>query len=45
MMFYKERFQIEFDLILREGVKYDIDSSGTIEDSEQQPTHFNRLIR
>ena len=45
MVFYKEGFQIEFDLILREGVKYDIHSSGTIEDSEQQPTHFNRLIR
>ncbi len=45
MLFYKEKFQTEFDLILREGVKYDLDSSGTITDSEQVPTHFNRLIR
>ena len=27
MLFYKEKFQTEFNLILREGVKYDLDSS------------------
>lgn len=45
MMFYREEYSKEFDKILQEGVKYDYDSSGTIEASEKQPTHFNRLVR
>ena len=45
MAYYKEKFRDEFDLCLREGVKYDFDSSGTITDSEDDPVHFNRLVR
>jgi len=45
MAYYKEKFREEFNLCLREGVKYDFDSSGTIEESENDPVHFNRLIR
>jgi len=45
MMFYKEKFASEFSEILRDGVEYDYDSSGTIENSEKQATHFNRLVR
>jgi len=45
MNYYKSLYQEEFDKILREGVKYDYDSSGTIGASEKQPTHFGRLIR
>jgi hypothetical protein len=45
MRYYKEQFEIEFDLILRQGVSYDIDSSGTISENERQSFHFNRLVR
>lgn len=45
MNYYKENFRQEFELILREGVKYDLDSSGHITDSEQVPTYYNRLRR
>lgn len=45
MKYYKEKFKEEFDLILRSGVEYDIDSSGNVSDSERQPFHFNRLVR
>jgi len=45
MIYYKEKFREEFNLCLREGVKYDFDSSGTITETENDPVHFNRLIR
>lgn len=45
MKYYKEKFREEFDLILKSGVEYDVDSSGTISDSERQPFNFGRLIR
>tara|TARA_X000001316_G_scaffold10184_1_gene3066 strand:- start:919 stop:1371 length:453 start_codon:yes stop_codon:yes gene_type:complete len=43
--FYKSRFREEFDLILQDGVEYDFDGDGTVEDSEKQTAHFNRLVR
>ena len=45
MAFYRQEYKTEFDKILRQGVKYDYDSSGTITESEKKPTHFNRLVR
>lgn len=45
MKYYKEKFREEFDFILKVGVEYDIDSSGTITDSERQPFNFGRLVR
>jgi len=45
MKHYKEKFKEEFDLILRSGVEYDSDSSGTVSDAERKPFHFNRLVR
>ena len=45
MQYYKNKFEEEFDLLLRYGIEYDIDSSGTISESERQPFHFNRLVR
>ena len=45
MIYYKEKFQEEFDLILREGVNYDLDSSGSYEESEKQSFYHGRLIR
>ena len=43
--FYKSKFREEFDLILQDGVEYDFDNDGTVEDSEKQPEHFGRLVR
>lgn len=43
--FYKGKFEEEFELILRDGVHYDLDSSGTYEDSEKQTFYNGRLIR
>lgn len=45
MRHYKERFEEEFDLVLRKGVEYDDDGDGIVETSEKQPVHQNRLIR
>jgi hypothetical protein len=45
MNYYKQKFEEEFDLILRLGVEYDLDSSGDISEAERQPFHFNRLVR
>ena len=43
--FYKSKFREEFDFILQDGVKYDFDGDGTVQDSDQQAQHFNRLVR
>ena len=43
--FYKGRFRDELDMVLQDGVKYDFDGDGTVENHEQQPQHFNRLVR
>jgi len=45
MNYYKEKFNEEFDLILREGVGYDLDSSGTFTDAEKESFYSGRLIR
>jgi hypothetical protein len=45
MAYYKERFQEEFDLCLRQGVKYDYNQDSVIQDAEKTPVHFNRLVR
>ena len=45
MTFYKAKFEEEFDLILKDGVHYDLDSSGTYTDSEKQSFYRGRLIR
>ena len=45
MNYYKDKFEEEFDLILRDGVHYDSDSSGTYEESEKQSFYVGRLIR
>jgi hypothetical protein len=43
--FYKSKFREEFDLILQDGVEYDFDGDGVIENTEKQTEHFNRLVR
>ena len=44
-VYYQEKFEEEMDLILRVGVSYDMDSSGTFEDGEKQTFYNGRLIR
>ena len=45
MLFYREEYNREFDLVLRDGVEYDLDSSGTVDDTEREATSFLRLKR
>lgn len=45
MMYYKDKAASEFQKILQEGVRYDLDSSGDYSDSEKQSFFHNRLIR
>ena len=42
--FYRERYEEEFQAILRDGVEYDEDGGGTVSDSENEPIHFLRLV-
>ena len=43
--FYRSMYEQELDDILRDGVEYDQDGSGTISNSEKAPTHNLRLVR
>ena len=45
MEFYRREYEREMDLVLRDGVEYDLDSSGIVTDTEKQPQHFLRLKR
>jgi hypothetical protein len=45
MQYYQGRFEHEMDLILREGVRYDLDGDSTYERTEKQPTKSLRLVR
>ena len=43
--FYRDRYEEEFQAILRDGVEYDEDSSGAVSDSEKEPIHHLRFVR
>jgi len=45
MDFYRQKYNEEFQAILRDGVEYDEDSSGTVQASEKEPIHTLRLER
>jgi|TARA_R100000479_G_scaffold167832_1_gene108439 hypothetical protein len=45
MEFYRQEYERELDLVLRDGVEYDADSSGTVDEAEREPTHYLRLKR
>ena len=45
MEFYRKEYEREIDLVLRDGVEYDADSSGTVDNAEKEPTHYLRLKR
>lgn len=42
---FKKMYAEEIDLVIRDGVEYDVDSSGDITDAERVPQHFLRLRR
>ena len=45
MDYYRNRYNEEFQAVLRDGVEYDEDGGGTISDSEKEPIHTLRLVR
>ena len=45
MMHYRKKYNEEFNNILQDGVRYDYDDDGTVEDIEKQPFHTRRLVR
>jgi len=44
-MHYRKKYNEEFNNILQDGVRYDYDDDGTVEDIEKQPFHTRRLLR
>jgi hypothetical protein len=45
MQFYQGRFEHEMDLVLREGVRYDVNDDSTFERAESLPTKTLRMVR
>jgi hypothetical protein len=45
MEYYRGRFEHEMDLVLREGVRYDLDDDGTVESTESKSVTPLRLVR
>jgi hypothetical protein len=45
MDYYRGRFEHEMDLVLREGVRYDIDGDSTVESTELDSGKPLRLVR
>lgn len=43
--YYQTEYEKEFQNVLRDGVEYDDDNSGTITSSEKEPYHRLRLVR
>lgn len=43
--FYRSRYAEEMDAIFRDGIEYDIDEDGTIQNDEKQSRHSGRLFR
>ena len=45
MEFYRGLYREEIDAVIADGVEYDIDGDGTINDLEREPSYFGRLRR
>ena len=45
MDYYKRAYSSEFEDLLRDGIEYDDDNSGTVTSSEKEPYHRLRLVR
>lgn len=45
LQYYKERWGEEIDACIADGIHYDINSDGIIQDIEKEPSYFGRLRR
>jgi hypothetical protein len=45
MEHYRAEYEREMDLVLRDGVEYDLNNDNTISDNEKVATHHLRLKR
>ena len=43
--FYRDRFNEEFQSVLKDGVEYDEDGGGSVSNSEKEAIHTLRLVR
>tara|TARA_B110000977_G_scaffold159423_1_gene203315 strand:+ start:203 stop:616 length:414 start_codon:yes stop_codon:yes gene_type:complete len=43
--FYKSRFSEEIEAVFKDGVEYDDDNNGTIDNDEKTPINDGRLVR
>lgn len=43
--YYKKSYAEEIDLVIRDGVKYDLNDDGSISAAEREPNYFLRLKR
>lgn len=45
MNFYREEYAREWNNVLKDGVEYDDDGDGTVQDVEKISVHYQRLVR
>jgi len=45
MKFYREKYNEEFQAVLRDGVEYDENNDDVVQTSEKEPIHHLRLVR
>jgi hypothetical protein len=45
MKFYRSQFAEEFAAVLLDGVEYDQNNDGTVQDAEKITVHYQRLVR
>jgi hypothetical protein len=45
MDYYRQKYNEEFQAVLRDGVEYDEDGNDTITVDEKEPIHKLRLVR
>tara|TARA_R110000796_G_scaffold123417_1_gene237772 strand:- start:642 stop:1091 length:450 start_codon:yes stop_codon:yes gene_type:complete len=45
MEYYKSRYQEEIQAVILDGVEYDLNSDGSVQNSEKEPSYFLRLQR
>ena len=43
--FYKSRYAEELEAVFQDGVEYDDDNNGTIDEDEKTPINHGRLVR
>ena len=43
--FYRARYEEEMDEVFRDGIEYDVDEDGTVQNDEKQPRYSGRLFR